>query len=117
MRLSGGTTGPTLGGDDPGIAGLWWLWLVIGIAWIFVALVVLQFDDASAKTVGVIVGLMFLVTGCSSSSSRRSARRRAMDRLVFGVLFIVAGVVALANPEDTFAGIADILGFLFLIVP
>ncbi len=35
------------------IGGLGWLWLVFGIFWIAVALVVLQFDDASVKTVGV----------------------------------------------------------------
>ena len=34
----------------------------------------------------------------------------------FGLLFVAAGVVCLANPEDTFAALADILGFLFLLV-
>jgi uncharacterized membrane protein HdeD (DUF308 family) len=32
------------------------------------------------------------------------------------VLFVLAGLTALFNPEDTFAGIADILGFLFFLV-
>ena len=36
--------------------------------------------------------------------------------VLFGVLFVVAGVVCFANPEDTFAALADILGFLFLLV-
>jgi uncharacterized membrane protein HdeD (DUF308 family) len=36
--------------------------------------------------------------------------------VVFGVLFLIAGVVCLFNPEDTFVGLADILGFLFLTV-
>jgi uncharacterized membrane protein HdeD (DUF308 family) len=35
---------------------------------------------------------------------------------VFGVLFIVAGVISLVRPKNTFAGVADILGFLFLLV-
>jgi uncharacterized membrane protein HdeD (DUF308 family) len=35
---------------------------------------------------------------------------------VFGALFLISGFVALLNPEDTFHGIADILGFLFLTV-
>jgi uncharacterized membrane protein HdeD (DUF308 family) len=34
----------------------------------------------------------------------------------FGVLLVIAGVIALISPENTFAGIADVLGFLFLIV-
>ena len=35
---------------------------------------------------------------------------------IFGVLFLVAGVICFANPANTFAGLADILGFLFLTV-
>ena len=37
----------------------WWMWLVVGIAWVIAALVILQFDQASVKTIGVIVGIMF----------------------------------------------------------
>jgi len=36
--------------------------------------------------------------------------------LLWGVLFVIAGVISFISPENTFAAIADILGFLFLIV-
>jgi uncharacterized membrane protein HdeD (DUF308 family) len=32
------------------------------------------------------------------------------------VLFLIGGLVAIFNPEDTFTTVADVLGFLFLIV-
>jgi uncharacterized membrane protein HdeD (DUF308 family) len=35
---------------------------------------------------------------------------------IFGVLFLVAGVVLMISPEETFGGVADILGFIFLLV-
>ena len=35
---------------------------------------------------------------------------------IFGVLFLVAGGICFVNPKNTFAGLADILGFLFLTV-
>ena len=35
---------------------------------------------------------------------------------LFGVLFLGAAIVCFATPTDTFAGLADMLGFLFLIV-
>src|SRR5690606_16866673 len=35
---------------------------------------------------------------------------------IFGVLFVVAGVICFINPEETFAGLADVLGFLFLTI-
>ena len=36
--------------------------------------------------------------------------------LLFGILFLASAVVCFADPTDTFAGLADMLGFLFLIV-
>ena len=97
--------------------GLWWLWLITGAAWIIVSIVVLQFDQASVKTVGVIIGLMFLFSAVQQfilfSVAEGAARWIA---LFFGTLLAIAGIISLVNPKDTFAGFADILGFLFLIV-
>jgi uncharacterized membrane protein HdeD (DUF308 family) len=36
--------------------------------------------------------------------------------VIFGVLFVIGGIVALAYPKNTFAAIADMLGFLFLLI-
>ncbi|HEX5979466.1 MAG TPA: DUF308 domain-containing protein [Thermoleophilaceae bacterium] len=100
-----------------GLARLWWLWLVFGILWIVVALVILQFDQASITTVGVLIGAMFLASGFQQFAL--AALMEGSVRwilIIFGALFVIAGVIALINPEETFAGIADILGFLFLLV-
>ncbi len=99
-----------------GISRLWWLWLVFGIAWMLVALVILQFDQASVTTVGVIIGLMFFGTGLQQLTVASLAERYRWFYALFGVLFIAAGVVAFISPENTFAAIADVLGFLFFIV-
>jgi len=99
------------------VSGFWWMWLVSGVIWIVAALVVLQFDKASVTTVGVIVGLMFLFAATQQFLIAWAAEGAARWlALFFGVLLAVAGVLGLANPESTFAGTADILGFLFLIV-
>jgi uncharacterized membrane protein HdeD (DUF308 family) len=100
-----------------GLSKLWWLWLVFGFIWILIALVILQFDQASITTVGVLIGAMFLATGV-----QQFVIAGMLDGVVrwvlvfFGVLLVIAGVIALISPENTFAGIADVLGFLFLIV-
>jgi len=100
-----------------GMARLWWLWLVFGIFWIVVALSILQFDQASITTVGVLIGAMFLASGFQQLALAGLVEGSVRWILIiFGVLLVVAGVIALVNPEDTFAGIADILGFLFLMV-
>ena len=96
---------------------LWWLWIVFGIFWIVVALVILQFDDASITTVGILIGAMFLASGFQSLMVAGLLKGGARwISAIFGVLLLIAGVISLISPEETFAGIADILGFLFLIV-
>ena len=99
------------------LARFWWLWLVAGVFWIVVSLVVLQFDQASITTVGVLIGIMFLIAAFQQfvvGTLVRSGWRWLSYG--FGVLFIAAGVISLIRPKDTFAGVADILGFLFLLV-
>jgi uncharacterized membrane protein HdeD (DUF308 family) len=99
------------------MADLWWLWLISGVFWFVVALVVLQFDQASITTVGVLIGIMFLVAGVQNFFFGSLAGGATQWILwIFAVLFVIAGVISLIQPEDTFAGIADILGFLFLLV-
>jgi len=99
------------------LSKLWWLWLVFGFLWILIALVILQFDQASVTTVGVLIGAMFLISGVQQLGLAAMVGGAARWVLVFfGALLVVAGIISLISPENTFAGIADILGFLFLIV-
>jgi uncharacterized membrane protein HdeD (DUF308 family) len=99
-----------------GLSRFWWLWLVFGVGWIVISLVILQFDEASIKTVGVLIGLMFFISGLQQFAIAGMVERGRWLFALFGFLFVVAGVIAFISPEDTFAAIADILGFLFLIV-
>jgi uncharacterized membrane protein HdeD (DUF308 family) len=99
------------------MANLWWFWLITGVFWILAALVVLQFDQASITTVGVLIGILFLVAGVQNFFLGSLAGGAMQWVLwIFAVLFVIAGVISLIQPEDTFAGVADILGFLFLLV-
>ena len=109
-------TAANLRGNVREITGYWWVWLVTGIAWLVVALVILQFDDASVTTVGILIGLMFLFAGFQNIVLASVAESLRWLWVLFGALFLVAAVISFINPEDTFAGMADILGFLFLIV-
>ncbi len=99
------------------ISRLWWLWLVAGIFWVAVGLVILQFDQASITTVGVLIGVMFFLTAVQifAISSLIPGGLRWLY-WIFGFFMLVAAVLAFISPENTFAAIADILGFLFLLV-
>lgn len=118
--VSPGAGGPAAGTPDVRALDVefvryWWMWLVTGVAWIVAALVVLQFDSASITTVGVIIGCMFLFAGIQELFIGAVTDGPRWLSVTFGVLFVIAGFVGLFNPESTFAGFADILGFLFLL--
>lgn len=116
MEASAGGPPPELREALRGLSRLWWLWLVFGIAWTLIAVTILQFDGASVTTVGVIIGLMFFASGLQQFAIAALVEQGRWLFGLFGVLFVACGVIAFISPENTFAAIADVLGFLFLVV-
>lgn len=99
------------------VGALWWVWLAFGIFWIAVAFVVLQFDQASITTVGVLIGFMFLFAGFQQLFVAIFAEGwPRWVLMIFGVLLLIAAVLSFVEPKNTFAGVADILGFIFLLI-
>jgi uncharacterized membrane protein HdeD (DUF308 family) len=96
--------------------GYWWVGLAAGIAWLVVSLVILQFNDASITTVGVLVGLMFLLAGIQNLALASLPVEHRWVPVLFGILFFVSAAICFVEPATTFAGLADTLGFLFLAV-
>ena len=94
----------------------WWLWLVAGILWIFVAMIILQLDGSSVRTVGVIVGIMVFVAGIQYLLIAMIAEGWKWLWGVIGVLLLLGGATAMLYPADAFAALADMLGFLFAFI-
>ena len=98
------------------ITGYWWVGLVAGISWLVISLVILQFDGASITTVGVLVGLMFLLAGMQNVLVTSLPVEHRWVPALFSLLFLASAVICFIDPVSTFAGLADMLGFLFLLV-
>lgn len=98
------------------LAKWWWVWLVFGVLWIFASLVILQFQINSVVLVGIIIGVMFLVAGAQEFLIAAIVENWKWLWIVFGVFLIIAGIIALINPVGTFVAIAQIFGFLTLLV-
>ncbi|HME03337.1 MAG TPA: DUF308 domain-containing protein [Solirubrobacteraceae bacterium] len=99
------------------LARYWWVELLLGVFWLVIAVVVLKFNHASVATVGVLIGVMFLIFAAEEFAL--AVLDRGATRWLwafFGVLLVAAGVVSLIHPRETFAGFADILGFVFLVI-
>jgi uncharacterized membrane protein HdeD (DUF308 family) len=98
------------------IARYWWVELGLGVLWVVIALVVLKFNDASVVTVGLLTGIMFLVFAAEEFALAVLDQSARWVWALFAVLLVAAGIVALILPRNTFAGFADILGFVFLLI-
>jgi uncharacterized membrane protein HdeD (DUF308 family) len=100
-----------------GLSKFWWIYLVTGIAWLLISLIILQIDTDSVVTVGLIIGLMFLFAGIQNFFlAAVTPGGWKILWIVFGVLLVVAGGWAIFNPGQTFLALASSLGFLFLLV-
>jgi uncharacterized membrane protein HdeD (DUF308 family) len=98
------------------MSDFWWTFLVAGICWIIASVVILQFNTASITTIGLITGALFIVSGFQQIALGFLGESLRVVYTIFGVLFLIAGLVCFFNPADTFAGLADVLAFLFLTV-
>jgi len=98
------------------ITSYWWIELLIGVLWVMIALVILKFNHASVTTVGVLTGIMFLVFAAEDFLIAFLDRGARWLWAIFGVLLAAGGIAALSHPSGTFAGFADILGFVFLLI-
>lgn len=123
MQATDNTSGDQLDGIPPEgrealkqMSVYWWLWLIIGIAWIIIALVILQFTDQSLDIVGIIIGAMFIGAGIQYFVISTLVHRWRWVWIALGTLLIIGGVVAIFNPAETFEAVADVLGFIFLLV-
>ena len=117
-RLSGLPASPFATPDVIGrfLSRYWGAELAIGVFWVVVALVVLKFNYVSAITVGVLTGLLLLLFAAEQFVLAAVAPTARWLWAIFGVLLTAGGIVALVDPVDTFAGLADILGFIFLLI-
>ena len=67
---------------------MWWLAIVIGVAWFLVALLVLRFDTTSVTTVGILLGCVLLFAGASELLEISVTRSWRWIHVIMAVLFL-----------------------------
>jgi uncharacterized membrane protein HdeD (DUF308 family) len=98
------------------VTGSWWLFLLTGIAWLLVSVIVLRFDITSIASVGALLGVVLIVAGANEFMvmAFRDLGWKWLHGLL-GVLFIIGGIWAFVHPLDAFWELASILGFLLVL--
>jgi len=103
--------------EATGFAKNWWVFLVTGLAWLLVAVLVLRFDITSLATVGVLIGAMFLGAAFNEfMASATVAGGWKFVHIALGVLFVLGALWGFFRPVDTFFALASVLGFLLVLL-
>ncbi len=88
---------------------------IAGILWTMVSLVLFRFDATSVRAVGIIAGIVFigwaleefaLMMSFFSTDDIKMRSSWGGFHGVLGLILLAGGIVALANPVNTFLSIA-----------
>jgi uncharacterized membrane protein HdeD (DUF308 family) len=101
--------------DLRGFGKAWWVFLVAGLLWVFVSMLVLQFDQTSVNTITFIVGVV-LALACVEELFHAIVLPgwRWLHGLM-ALLFLVASVGSFVYSTWTFGALALLIGWFLLI--
>ena len=94
--------------------GNWGWFLAAGIAWIIFAFVLLSFNYATVWGIAVFFGIGFIMGGLLEFAVAAVAPGWKWLYILIGIVSIVAGLVALFWPGQTFLVLSAIAGWLLL---
>jgi uncharacterized membrane protein HdeD (DUF308 family) len=96
------------------LAGPWWMFLVTGIGWLVISLIVLRFRVSSVVAVGVLMGVVFLGGWFSELLIASIRSRWRWAHVVMAILFLFAACWSFATPFAAFWALATIFGLLLV---
>jgi uncharacterized membrane protein HdeD (DUF308 family) len=98
-----------------GLARMWWLFLVMGILWLWVALIVLRLNLDSVYAISIMFGIVALGAGASELISIAGATTWwKVGHGLLGAVCVAVGIVAFFRPEGTFVALASLIGWFLL---
>ena len=93
----------------------WWLFLITGVGWTLVGLILLRFDYTSVSAIAILFGIVAIAAGVLEIGVMMlAAGWWKVLHAILAFVFIVAGVLAFASPGDTFVSLAAIFSFVLI---
>lgn len=93
----------------------WWLYLVTGILWLWVTLIILRLNLDTVYAISILFGFVAIGAGINEFLAMGiSSRGWKWVHGILGVVFIAAGIVAFFRPQGTFVALASIVAWVLL---
>jgi len=97
-------------------ARYWWLYLVSGVAWLVIAWLVLRLNATSIATVGVLLGVVFLMAGITEVGLAALVPGGwKVWHYILSVIFFLGALWAFIRPVNTFFALASVLGLILIL--
>jgi uncharacterized membrane protein HdeD (DUF308 family) len=96
-------------------SGVWWWYLILGIAWIWYGMFVLSYRVGSLTAVAALVGVAFLFGGIDQLMAAGRVETWRWLFIVTGILGVAAGIMTFVWPDITLY-VVSILVAWYLIV-
>jgi uncharacterized membrane protein HdeD (DUF308 family) len=96
-------------------SGVWWWYLILGVAWVWYGMFVLSYRVGSLAAVAALVGVAFLFGGFGQLVAAGRVETWRWLYIVTGILGVAAGIMTFVWPDITLY-VASILVAWYLIV-
>ena len=93
----------------------WWMFLLLGIAWVLFGMFVLSYRVGSLLALAVFAGVAFVMSGVAELAAATRAGSWRWLYILSGILSVVAGVIAFIWPGITLFALSVVLSW-FLVV-
>jgi uncharacterized membrane protein HdeD (DUF308 family) len=91
------------------------MFLVTGVAWLIISAAVLRFNTTSVATIGVLIGVVFLIASASEIVLASARPSWGWLHILMSVLFIGAAIWAFVRPFGAFWALATVVGLLLIL--
>jgi uncharacterized membrane protein HdeD (DUF308 family) len=96
-------------------ARYWWVFLVSGVVWLLIAWMVLRLNEGSIATVGVLIGVVFLLAGINEVAVASVAPGGwKIWHYVMAAIFFLGALWGFFRPVNTFFALASVLGLILI---
>jgi uncharacterized membrane protein HdeD (DUF308 family) len=96
-------------------ARYWWLFMITGVCWLAVSMIIFRFDWTTVLAIGVLFGTVAIVAGLLEVAvGAASSGGWAVLHYALGAIFLFVGVLSYFTPGGTFVALAALVSFFFV---
>jgi uncharacterized membrane protein HdeD (DUF308 family) len=93
----------------------WWLFIITGVCWLAVSMIIFRFDYTTVVAIGVLFGSIAIVAGVLEVAvGAASSGGWAVLHYLLGAVFLFVGVLSFFTPGNTFVALAALVSFFFV---